>query len=228
MNFIYEGLAGVETISPIVYLLVLLGGIASALSICYVPILIMFSSYISGRIQEETGKAFRISIGFTLGMIITSVLVGIVAALVGKPIMQIFTSYGLAVWIPAIIGIIMGLQLLEIIKITMPPQIQIKAKKPETVYGAFTLGLPFGLVITPCTIPIFIMIVTYVIVNGSVLHGALLLGTYSLGKGIVLALVAVSSVSLLKDVTKTWSKRIEKIAGIVIILMSFYILIFGW
>lgn len=228
MKFIYDGIAGLDAISPIVYILVLLGGIASALSICYVPILIMFSSYISGRLRDETNKAFRISIAFTVGMIITSIVIGIIAALVGKSIMQIFTGYGLAVWIPAIIGMVMGLQLLGIIKLSTPQLIQIKAEKPKRLYGAFTLGLPFGLVITPCTIPIFITIITYVAVNGSVVHGALLFATYSLGKGLVLALVAISSVSLLKDISKKWSKRIEKIAGIIIILMSIYIIIFGW
>jgi cytochrome c-type biogenesis protein len=83
----------------------------------------------------------------------------------------------------------------------MPKMFRIKKEKPETTFGAFALGLPFGLVITPCTIPIFIMIITYVAVNGDMLHGALLFATYAVGKGIVLAVVSTTSVSLFKDIS---------------------------
>jgi cytochrome c-type biogenesis protein len=226
MDFIYEGLAGLEAISPYVYLLVLLGGVASALSICYVPILVMFSSYMGGRAQEGEGKALRITMSFTVGMMVTSAVIGIIAAFVGDAIMRIFTGYALDVWIPAVIGIVMGLQLLGVIKIKMPQQLQVKAKKPKTMLESFTLGLPFGLVITPCTIPIFIMIITYVALNGSVFHGALLLVTYAIGKGLVLAVVAVSSSTFLKNVAKKWSGRVEKIAGIILILASLYLIFF--
>jgi cytochrome c-type biogenesis protein len=226
MNFIYEGLAGLESISPYVYLLVLLGGVVSAISICYVPILVMFSGYMSGRAQEGTGKALRITTSFTLGMMITSAVVGIIAAFIGKSIMELFTGYALDVWIPAVIGIVMGLQLLGVLRLKMPRMLQVKAKKPKTRLGAFTLGLPFGLVITPCTIPIFIMIITYIAVNGSLLHGALLLATYAVGKGLVLAVVAASSVTFLKDFARKWAGRIEKIAGIILILASLYLIFF--
>jgi cytochrome c-type biogenesis protein len=159
-------------------------------------------------------------------MIITSAVIGIIAAFVGNSIMKLFTGYALDVWIPAVIGIVMGLKLLGVIRIKMPQQLQVKAKKPKTTRDAFTLGLPFGLVITPCTIPIFIMIITYVAVNGSMVHGALLLATYAIGKGLVLALVAATSTTFLKDLSKKWSGRIEKIAGILLILASLYLIFF--
>jgi cytochrome c-type biogenesis protein len=226
MTFIYEGLVGLEAISPYVYLLVFLGGIVSALSICYLPILIMFSGYMSGRAQEGTGKALRLTTGFTIGMVITSAIIGIIAAYVGRSIMDLFTNYSIDVWIPASIGIVMGLQLLGVIRLRMPKMLRVNKEKPETTFGAFALGLPFGLVITPCTIPIFIMIITYVAVNGDILHGALLLTTYAIGKGVVLAIVSTTSVSLFKDIAKKWSGRIEKIAGVIIILISLYLIFF--
>jgi cytochrome c-type biogenesis protein len=226
MDFIYEGLAGFEAISPYVYLLVFLGGVISALSICYVPILVMFGGYMSGNAKEGTGKALWISASFTLGMVVTSAMIGILAAFVGKSIMNLFTSYGLDVWIPAVIGILMGLQLLGVLKLKMPRTLHVQGKKPKTMLSSFNLGLPFGLVITPCTIPIFIMIITYVAVNGSLWHGALLLAVYALGKGVILAVVSVSSVAFLKDIAQKWSKRLEKIAGIVLIAASLYLVFF--
>jgi cytochrome c-type biogenesis protein len=226
MEFIYEGLAGLEAISPYLYLLVFLGGVISALSICYVPILVMFGGYMSGHAKDGTDKALRISISFTLGMMVTSAVIGIIAAFIGKSIMNLFTGYGLDVWIPAVIGILVGLQLLGILNLKMPKTFHVQAKKPKTMLGSFNLGLPFGLVITPCTIPIFFMIITYVAVNGSLWHGAFLLAVYALGKGVVLVIVSVSSVAFLKDMATHWSKRLEKTAGIILIAASLYLIFF--
>jgi cytochrome c-type biogenesis protein len=226
MDFVYEGLIGLEALSPYIYLLVLLGGVLSALSICYVPVLVMFSGYMGGRAQEGTGKALKITTSFTVGMMVTSAVIGIIAAIIGKGIMTLFTGYGLDVWIPALIGIIMGLQLLGVIRIRMPRMLNVKVEKPKTTFGAFSIGLPFGLVITPCTIPIFIMIITYVAAQGSILHGALLLITYAIGKGLILGIVSISSVTFLKNISKKWGKRLEQIAGVVLILVSLYLIFF--
>src|SRR5699024_1699737 len=182
LNYFYEQLAGLEAVSPLSYLLVLLGGILSAVGICYVPILVMFSGYMGKHADEGTGKALRITASITIGMIITSAFIGIAAAFVGKPIMGLFTGYSLDVWIPAVVGMLMGLLLLGLFKLKMPAKVQVTAMKPQTGLGAFALGIPFGLVITPCTIPIFIMIITYVALTGSTVHGALLFATYAIGK----------------------------------------------
>src|SRR5699024_10911720 len=163
---------------------------------------------------------------FTIGMIITSAFIGIAAAFVGKSIMGLFTGYSLDVWIPAVVGILMGLQLLGVFKLKMPGQVQVKAKKPQTGLGAFALGIPFGLVITPCTIPIFIMIITYVAFTGSTVHGALLFATYAIGKGIILAVVATSSSAFLKEFTKKLVRCVEVIAVIILIFAALYLIFF--
>jgi cytochrome c-type biogenesis protein len=225
MNFIYEGLANLEAVSPLVYLLVFLGGVVSAISICYIPVLVMFSGYMGGRAKENNN--ISIVVGFLVGMVMMSAVLGIIAAMVGKSIMTLFTGYKLDIWIPALIGTVMGLQLLGIIKLKLPQMIGFQSKKPKTSLGAFTLGLPFGLVITPCTVPIFIMIITYVAVNGSIVHGALLLAVYAIGKGLVMAIVAMSSIAFLKDIAQKWSRKVEKIAGVVLLIASVYIVVFN-
>jgi cytochrome c-type biogenesis protein len=226
MEFIYEGLAGLESINFFVYFLVLMGGVLSAISVCYIPILIMFGGYMGKHSSEGNGKTLRITWSFVLGMIITSAIVGAIAAFIGKAIMNVFTTYGLDLWIPVIIGLLMGLQLLGIIKLKMPRLLAIKGKNPDTVLGAFTLGLPFGLVITPCTIPIFVMVITYVAAQGSIVHGALLLTVYTIGKGIVLTLVALGATTFLKDISKKWSGKLEKISGVVILLATLFLVIY--
>lgn len=226
MDFVYEGLAGLESVNIYVYLLVLLGGVFSAVSVCYIPILLMFGGYMGGQANKGEGKALRMTWSFVLGMMITSAVIGAIAALVGKSIMKVFTGYGLDLWIPAVIGILMGLQLLGVISLKMPRSLNIKGKKPTTMAGAFTLGLPFGLVITPCTIPIFVMIITYVAATGSIVHGAFLLAVYAIGKGIILTVVALTSTAFLKDIAAKWGERINKLAGAIILLATVYLVIY--
>lgn len=226
MDFIYQGLAGLDSISPYVYVLVFLGGVLSAVSICYVPILLMYSSYMGSRAKEGNVRALVHTAGFTAGMMVTSAVIGIIAAFVGRSIMQLFTGYQLDVWIPGIIGIVMGLQLLGVIHLRMPQQLRVKVRKPKSTVGAFTFGLPFGLVITPCTIPIFIMIITFVAAKGSIVHGALLLVVYALGKGVILAIIATSSVTFLKDFMEKWGTKVQIITGILLILISLYLIFF--
>lgn len=95
MSFIYEGLAGLQSFTPYVYLLVFLGGVVSAISICCIPILVMFSGYMGGHAQEGTAKNIHIIAGFILGMVAMSAFLRIIAAFVGKPIMKLFTGYNL-------------------------------------------------------------------------------------------------------------------------------------
>jgi cytochrome c-type biogenesis protein len=138
MDFIYQDLAGLEVANLYVYLLVLLGGMISAVSVCYIPILVMFGGYMGKHANEGQGKALRITWSFVLGMMLTSAVMGAIAAFIGRSIMKVFTGYGLDLWIPVIIGLIMGLQLLGVIKLKMPRMLVVKGKKPTTMVGAFS------------------------------------------------------------------------------------------
>jgi cytochrome c-type biogenesis protein len=103
MEFIYEGLTNLEGISAFVYLLVFLGGVVSAVSICYIPVLVMFSGYMGGRAKEKNNNS--IIIGFITGMVIMSAILGVISALVGQSIMTLFTGYKLDVWFQELLGL---------------------------------------------------------------------------------------------------------------------------
>lgn len=121
----------------------------------------------------------------------------------------------------------MGLQLLGVLRLRMPAVPIFRwAQKPNSIWGFFVLGLPFGLVVTPCTIPIFIAIVALVALQASVFHGALLMVAYAWGRDTILLALAVS-VGLLKtlNIGRTpW--YIERVSGGIILVASFGVLIF--
>jgi cytochrome c-type biogenesis protein len=227
MQQLYEAIGSTTQLSRWVYLLVMTGGIASAISPCYVPVLTMFGGYVGGYAQRERSSSLVLAILFVLGNAVTLALVGAVAAVIGNSALKIFSGYELDRWIPGIIGLVMGLQLLGILRLRFPaiPIFRL-AREPGTMFGSFVLGLPFGLVVTPCTMPIFFAIVAFVALQASIFHGALLMMAYAVGRGAVLTAVGIS-VGLLKalNIART-SYYFEKISGVVILLASLGLLLF--
>lgn len=231
MDFVMEQLSATATISPLVYLLVLLGGTVSALSPCFVPVLTMFGGYVGGYVKDSARYPLRMSIAFTSGQALTMAGMGIVAVLLGKSVLSVFTGYELDRYIPAAIGILIGLHLLGLLKLKFPLIGHLRTRRPDSTWGAFTLGLPFGLVVTPCTIPIFLAIVAYLALNANVLHGALLMVAYALGRGIVLAVVAYSA-GIIKETIVRQAKAgkashyVKRVSGAVVLASSVYLLFF--
>ena len=227
MQQLYEVLGSTAQISPWVYFLVMIGGVASAISPCYVPVLSMFGGYVGGYAPETKTGGLRLALPFILGNAVTLAAVGAIATVLGKTALDVFTGYQLDRWIPGVVGLLMGLQLLGILKLKMPVILTLDwERQPGTGFGSFVLGLPFRLVVTPCTIPIFFAIVAFVALQGSILHGALLMVAYALGRGIILTAVAVS-VGLLKALNIARSFRYAaRASGILILAVSIGLLLF--
>ena len=100
--------------------------------------------------------------------------------------------------------------------------------KRQGYLGAFLLGLLFGLVSTPCAVPILAVLLAFVAEKGNVLYGALLLFVYALGHS-ALVLAAGTSVGAAKSLIESKGLRtahgvLQKAAGILIIGLGLYFL----
>lgn len=216
-------------ISISTYILVFIVGIVSAVLACYLPVLAMFAGYVQRGAADNKRRALLIAINFILGMVVTSLAVGLIVALLGQQFLPFVEKYRLLTWVPPIFDILAGLQLLGVISFAMPT-FQKSLNRPEHPPGAaaaFKLGIPYGLVISPCAIPIFFALIGYIALQGSPLHGALLMTAYSLGKGVILAAVAVFSISILRRLAK-WGGPIKKVAGYVSIALGILFLAIGF
>ncbi|KRE71994.1 cytochrome c biogenesis CcdA family protein [Paenibacillus sp. Soil750] len=216
-------------ISGSTYILVFVVGIVSAVLACYLPVLAMFANYVQRGAAGDKRKAIRISINFILGMVVTSLITGLIFALLGQQFLPFVGKYRLLSWVPPLFDILAGLQLLGVISFAMPTFHKPPSRQEGTqsTVGAFRLGIPYGLVISPCAIPIFFALISYIALQGSPLHGALLMTTYTLGKGAVLAAVAVFSITILRKLAK-WGGPVKKIAGYLSIVMGIVFLVIGF
>lgn len=220
---LYGQLAAGGAPSPLAYALIFTGGIVSGASPCYVPVLALFAGYIGGyargvrevvNVKTLGGSeravgavalgspglfglaGLRLAIPFIAGNALSLAVVGALASLVGASVLTLFTGYQLDRWIPGLVGLLMGLHLLGVLQLRLPEipvPASLRAWRPRTEWGAFSLGVPFGVVVTPCAIPLFAAVVAFVAFQAGVLHGALLMVAYALGRGLILATVAVSA-----------------------------------
>jgi len=91
--------------------------------------------------------------------------------------------------------------------------------------GALALGLVSGLVASQCATPVLAAILTYVMLKGALVYGAVLLFIYALGRGVPVVLAGTFT-GALKSFQKlgSWSDVIEKASGLIIIAVGLYFL----
>ncbi len=207
------------------YLLVFLGGIVTSIGPCNVAMIPLIIGYVGGSRELPKKKAFGISMMFSIGLAVTFMLLGVIAALLGG-----LLGGGTRLWyyVVAAVCFIIGLQMLGVFNLSMPGWFGSLRERVKTkgMIGALLLGLISGLVASQCATPVLAAILTYVMAQkASLVYGAVLLFIYSLGRSvpIVLAGTFTGVLKSLRTLGK-WSVWLEKASGVLILLVGFYFL----
>lgn len=204
---------------------VFLGGVTTALNPCVLAMVPLLMGVVAGNKETTTlRRSLVFSLFFVLGLAITFTVLGLISALMGR----MFGNVG-QFWKYAVAGVcfLMGLHLLGIVKWNIPVPTGIRVKKQGYV-GAFLLGLLFGVVSTPCAVPILAVLLAFVAEKGNVLYGGFLLFVYALGHS-ALVLIAGTSVGAAKGLLESKGLRkahgiLQKLAGVLIIGIGLYFL----
>lgn len=207
------------------YFLVFLGGIVTSIGPCNMAMIPLIIGYVGGSHDVPRKRAFSISLVFALGLAVTFMLLGVIAALVGGLI-----GGTTRVWyyLVAAICIIIGLQMIGVLHFSLPTWFGGLRERVKTkgLMGAFLLGLISGLVASQCATPVLAAILTYVMAQkSSLLYGAVLLFIYSLGRGVPIVLAGTFT-GVLKNMraVSQWSGWLEKVSGVIILMVGFYFL----
>jgi cytochrome c-type biogenesis protein len=187
-----------------------------------VPLMV---GYIGGSRELPRRRAFFISLFFTLGLAVTFMFLGVLAAWLGG-----LLGGGTRLWyyILAAVCILIGLQMLGVLSFSPPAWLEgaRQVVNSRGLVGAFLLGLVSGLVVSQCATPVLAVILTFVMAQRSgLLYGAVLLLLYALGCGLPLVLVGTFTAALknLRALSQ-WTFVINKISGVLLILVGFYFL----
>jgi cytochrome c-type biogenesis protein len=204
---------------------VFLGGVMTASNPCVLAMIPLMIGLVAGK-QGTTSlkRAFFFSLFFVLGLAVTFTALGLISSLMGRMFGNIGRFWKYAV---AAVCLVMGLHLLGVFKFNFAaPKAFGKIRKGGL--GAFLLGLLFGVVSTPCAVPVLAVLLAFVADKGNVLYGGFLLFIYALGHS-VLVLIAGTSMGAAKRLIESKglikANRIARIiAGAIILLVGVYFL----
>ena len=135
---------GLNNPGPFTIFLVFMAGLLTSLGPCSISLLPITIAYIGGTDKNK----FKL-ISFSGGVVFSLVALGAASGLLGKIYGQIPTYYTSVV---ALIAIIMGLNLLGILKFQFPngPDLKIIEDKIPSFLAPFAIGSAFGLASSPC------------------------------------------------------------------------------
>ena len=202
------------------------GILSILLSPCHLASIPLIVGFIDQQGQMTTRRAFVISTLFSVGILVTIALIGIITAAAGR-MMGDVGRYGN--YFVALIFFLVGLVLLDVIPMPWsgPGQVQMKRKG---MLAAFILGLVFGIALGPCTFAYMapILGVAFKVSTTSALYGAVLLLAYGIGHCSVIVVAGTSTEMVQKYLN--WNEQskgaaiLKKICGVLVILGGLYLL----
>ncbi|PDW04648.1 cytochrome c biogenesis CcdA family protein [Candidatus Viridilinea mediisalina] len=209
--------------SLLTYLLVFLGGIVTSIGPCSVASIPLIMAYVGGGTAVSRGRAFSLAFTFAVGMAITFMLLGIIAALVGG----LLGGWSAWFYLLALVCFLIGLHMVGALRLPMPNWF---ADLPDRIHvrglpGALVLGLAFGIVASQCATPVLAVILTSVMLSqDGMAYGAALLFIYALGRGmpVVAAGTFAGALRQLRGMA-AWTPWIQRVSGVVIMGVGLYL-----
>jgi len=200
------------------------GILSILLSPCHLASIPLIVGFVSQQEQLTTRKAFRISLAFALGILVTIGLIGVITSMLGRMLGDIgrWSNY-----LVAGIFVLVGLYLLGIIKLDLPGAAHAKTHG-KGIWAGFLLGLLFGLALGPCTFAYMAPILAIVLAksSSSLIYGVPLLLAYGIGHCAVI--VFAGTFTRVIENYLRWNESskalnlVKRICGILLIVAAVY------
>jgi len=229
INSLFSWLSEAMSGSPVVVLAVafIWGILSIILSPCHLSSIPLIVGFIDEQGRVSTKRAFYIASLFSVGILVTIAVIGVITSLMGRMMGDIGV---LGNYFVAIIFFIVGLHLLGLIPFPFLNGANQPAIKKRGLLAAFILGLVFGIALGPCTFAYMapVLTVALTVSASQVLFGALLIIVYGLGHCSVIVLAGTFTGMVQKYLN--WNEKskgaiiLKKICGILVILGGVYLL----
>lgn len=208
--------------SLLIYLFVFLAGIVTSIGPCNLSIMPVAIAVVAGSPVQSHWQGFKLSTAFVFGASITFMSLGLFIALVGGIFGQV-NNY--LFYLVGVISIVIGLQMLGVLNFNIGLNRGIDGEnfRGKGVMGALGLGIIMGLVGSQCGTPILLVILSFVMAEGSLIYGASLLFIYAMGRGIPIILLGTFT-GLIKNMGRIvkFSSGLEKFSGVILIIIGLY------
>lgn len=205
------------------------GVLSILLSPCHLASIPLIIGYIDQQGRIPTRRAFTISLVFSVGILITIGVLGGLTAAAGRMLgdVGLWGNYGVAV-----IFFVVGLYLLEVIRLPLPVAAQ-PGMKRKGILAAFILGLLFGVALGPCTFAYMapMLAVTFKLATTHLCYGVLLLLCYGVGHCAVIVLAGTFTEVLQHYLDWNESSKgaliLKKVCGVAVLLGGLYLIYTG-
>ncbi|MBF0375976.1 MAG: cytochrome C biosynthesis protein [Desulfamplus sp.] len=199
------------------------GMVSVMLSPCHLASIPLIIAYVGGQDKAVNPKQASVYAGaFTIGLFITIAIVGIVCAMLGRMLGDVGNWWqlligGILIWV--------SLGMLGVEKCSMSGSLLYRLKI-KGVFGAFVLGLAYGVLSGSCTFGFIAPILAIITVQEKVATGIILIILFAVGHCLPIVVAGSSTAAVRKLMENnrwqgagTWFRRG---AGVMICLLGVY------
>lgn len=166
-----------QTLSPSLFVLVLVAGLLTSLTPCVYPLLPITVAMV-GRASLYRGQSFLCALIYVIGLATTYALLGVLAATSGQLFGSV-ASHPLTLGLMAVVCFAFAAWMQGwLVLPSFVPQVSTTANGPVAL---FTGGALSGLVMAPCTSPVLGMLLMYIAARGDWLMGGVLMFLFAFG-----------------------------------------------
>lgn len=214
---------------PVGLIFALILGLLSAATsaCCTLPALGILVGYSGTRMEDNRKSVLKSALLFTLGTIVSLMIVGLIAGFLGQVAQNVLGKY----WklFAGIVAIIFGLASLKLLPFKLSLNSEKKMFTGSGMYSTALAGLVMGGIVAvsslPCNPGIFIVLGA-AILQGKVIWATLLLAMFAIGFSLPLgAIVLGISMGKTSLLAKGADTAVRWVAGIVLLAAGFYFLI---
>lgn len=214
---------GLDNPGPFTLFLIFSAGLLTSLGPCSLSLLPITIAYVGGTKKNQ----FKL-ISFSGGIVFSLVTLGALSGFLGKIYGQIPSYFSSIV---ALIAIIMGLNLLGILKFQFPngPELKFIGDKIPPFLTPFALGTTFGFASSPCITPVLASLLAWVTQAKKPSISILFLFVFGIGQVVPIIIAGATTENLKKFLEiRKYSQIIPTLSGIFLVTLGVLNLFSKW
>jgi len=214
---------GLEHPSPLTVFLIFSAGLLTSLGPCSLSLLPITIAYVGGTKKNQ----YKL-VSFSGGVVFSLVTLGALSGFLGKIYGQIPSYYTSFV---ALIAIIMGLNLLGVLKFQLPngPDLNLLENKIPSLLTPFAIGTTFGLASSPCITPVLATLLAWVSQAKNPTISIIFLFFFGLGQVTPIIIAGATTENLKKFLEfRKYSQIIPILSGIFLVSIGILNLFSNW
>jgi len=202
------------------------GVLSIVLSPCHLASIPLIVGFISEQREMTTRRAFRMATVFSLGILLTIALIGVITAALGRMAGNLGSGVN---YIVAGVFFLVGLHLIGVIPMPFAGPGQVNMAK-KGLFAAFILGLIFGVALGPCTFAFMAPVLgaSFTVASTAPVYAAALLLVYGIGHCAVIVAAGTSAEWVQRylnwNESSVGMRIVKQVCGVLVLLGGIYLI----